>query len=724
MKDSLLRGACFIVVAILAALQAMPLVTAQEIQSSALAQPNSIPGLISYAGVLKDASGQARSSVVGVTFLLYRDEQGGAPLWMETQNVVPDKAGRYSVQLGAASARGIPANVFQTGEARWLAVQMAGETEQSRVMLVAVPYAMKAADAATIGGLPPSAFVLAAPVGSPLAGTLPSTALSSESSPSVAPTTAITGTGTANYVPLWTGTNVVGNSAIFQTGSGTTAHIGINTSTPGVALAVKGAATIQGALALPAQAQATAAAGKNSEPLNFTASLFNSGTATPNSETFRWLAEPAANNTASPSATLNLLFGAGTAAPAETGLKITNNGQITFAAGQTFPGTGHGTITGVTAGTGLSGGGTSGNATLNVDSTQVPLLSRLNTFTENQQISGTLYSNEVITAGPVIADNYYVTEGSNHPFAFGNFVNGNVFLGFAGNQTLTGAYNTAVGPDALAGDTTGGGNVAVGQAALSNNLSGYSLTCVGYGCDVGADRLFMATAIGAYSTISQSNSLILGGVGGNGVSVGIGTSTPYSDYGVTIDAAHSNPKITGGIVVNASTGNEYLGMTNGVHKFRVDVNGVVYADGGYQSSGADFAESVAVNGPRSTYEPGDVLEIDQTADRHLALSSSAYSHLVAGIYSTKPGMLASPHAIDDAAIKTSEVPLAVIGIVPCKVTAANGAIQRGDLLVTSARRGYAMKGTDHRRMLGAVVGKALEPLPKGEGVIQVLVTLQ
>jgi hypothetical protein len=71
-----------------------------------------------------------------------------------------------------------------------------------------------------------------------------------------------------------------------------------------------------------------------------------------------------------------------------------------------------------------------------------------------------------------------------------------------------------------------------------------------------------------------------------------------------------------------------------------------------------------------------------------------------------------------------EVPLAVVGIVPCKVTAENGAIRVGDLLVTSSTAGRAMKGTDRSRMLGAVVGKALESLDKGTGVIQVLVTLQ
>jgi hypothetical protein len=72
----------------------------------------------------------------------------------------------------------------------------------------------------------------------------------------------------------------------------------------------------------------------------------------------------------------------------------------------------------------------------------------------------------------------------------------------------------------------------------------------------------------------------------------------------------------------------------------------------------------------------------------------------------------------------AEVPLAVVGIVPCKVTAENGAIARGDLLLTSSRPGYAMKGTDRSRMLGAVIGKTMQPLPKGSGVIQVLVTLQ
>jgi len=115
--------------------------------------------------------------------------------------------------------------------------------------------------------------------------------------------------------------------------------------------------------------------------------------------------------------------------------------------------------------------------------------------------------------------------------------------------------------------------------------------------------------------------------------------------------------------------------------------------------------------------------VDSSTNRQLTLATQSYSTLVAGIYSTKPGVLATTHKMDEAGFQ-GEVPLAVVGIVPCKVSAENGAIERGDLLVTSSTPGHAMKGTDRNRMLGAVVAKALEPLSEGKGVIQVLVTLQ
>jgi hypothetical protein len=72
--------------------------------------------------------------------------------------------------------------------------------------------------------------------------------------------------GTVNALPLWTTATNVQNSAVTQTGTGATAKIGIGTATPATTLDVAGAATIRGAITLPAIAAATATAGKNSQP--------------------------------------------------------------------------------------------------------------------------------------------------------------------------------------------------------------------------------------------------------------------------------------------------------------------------------------------------------------------------------------------------------------------------------------------------------------------------
>jgi hypothetical protein len=159
MKSRLLWGVFLFLCVCLASLP----ITAQESAAApaVVAASDVVPRLINYTGVLKDSAGRTLTSLTGVTFLLYKDEQGGAPLWLETQNVTPDKSGRYTVQLGATSAEGLPSDLFVTGQARWLAVQIGSEAERERVLLVAVPYAMKAADAETVGGFPPSAFVLA-----------------------------------------------------------------------------------------------------------------------------------------------------------------------------------------------------------------------------------------------------------------------------------------------------------------------------------------------------------------------------------------------------------------------------------------------------------------------------------------------------------------------------------------------------------------------------------
>jgi hypothetical protein len=158
--------------------------------------------------------------------------------------------------------------------------------------------------------------------------------------------------------------------------------------------------------------------------------------------------------------------------------------------------------------------------------------------------------------------------------------------------------------------------------------------------------------------------------------------------------------------------------------------GITFSDGTTQSTaftgvvcGGDYAESVDVTGDRTHYEPGDLLVIDPNAEGKFLKSAQPYSTMVTGIYSTKPGVIGRRQLSDRSQMK-EEVPMAMTGIVPTKVSAENGAIKPGDLLVTSSRLGYAMKGTDRSLMLGAVIGKALGHLDQGTGVIEVVVTLQ
>ena len=190
---------------------------------------------------------------------------------------------------------------------------------------------------------------------------------------------------------------------------------------------------------------------------------------------------------------------------------------------------------------------------------------------------------------------------------------------------------------------------------------------------------------------------------------------------------------TGTLAVPA--GNVGIGTTSPAQKLSVagviqsTSGGVMFPDGTTQSTawtgavcGGDYAESVAVSGDWTHYEPGDVLVVDAANPGNFVKTSEPYSTSVAGIYSTKPGVLGR-RSTDPETAKT-DVPMAMVGIVPAKVSAENGPIKPGDLLVTSATLGHAMKGTDKTQMIGAIVGKALGSLDGGTGVINVLVSLQ
>jgi hypothetical protein len=122
-----------------------------------------IPRFIKFSGALHDMAAKRIVGVSEVTFALYTEETDGTALWYETQTIETDALGRYTVLLGAMHTEGVPVELFTSGQARWLGVQAGNlpETAQGgRVLLVSVPYALKAMDAETLGGKPASAFML------------------------------------------------------------------------------------------------------------------------------------------------------------------------------------------------------------------------------------------------------------------------------------------------------------------------------------------------------------------------------------------------------------------------------------------------------------------------------------------------------------------------------------------------------------------------------------
>jgi hypothetical protein len=250
-----------------------------------------VPRLIKFSGILKDRKGEAKSGAAGVTFAIYAEQEGGAALWMETQNVTLDEGGHYTALLGANSSEGVPVELFAgdwerkadpsprsqdasrvrddrapfeaQGKERWLGIEGADIQRTARVLLVSVPYALKAADAETLGGMPASAFVLASPQtggaaaggstsGASQSGTGVATATGPGSSPAttlnatlntVKPKAATTAATTAtpdpdDFVPKFSSTSTTNlvPSAIFEMNG----SVGIGTTNPTAALHVVG----------------------------------------------------------------------------------------------------------------------------------------------------------------------------------------------------------------------------------------------------------------------------------------------------------------------------------------------------------------------------------------------------------------------------------------------------------------------------------------------------
>ncbi|MFV9676167.1 MAG: hypothetical protein ACNYVW_00700 [Methanosarcinales archaeon] len=195
-------------------------------------------------------------------------------------------------------------------------------------------------------------------------------------------------------------------------------------------------------------------------------------------------------------------------------------------------------------------------------------------------------------------------------------------------------------------------------------------------------------------------------------SAGVFASTTGDEHSYGVYASTTGENSHGVYVESAKSDAIYADTGRPDHEYGVRTPDKILAMG-YDTGSSDVAEYFPV---AEDPEPGTVMVIG--VDSKLQSSGKAYDTTVAGIVSTAPGVALGTNESGNEGEKL----IAVAGRVPCKVDASYASVKPGDLLTTSDTPGHAMKATDPQ--IGTILGKALEPLDSGTGVIEVLVTLQ
>lgn len=212
---------------------------------------------------------------------------------------------------------------------------------------------------------------------------------------------------------------------------------------------------------------------------------------------------------------------------------------------------------------------------------------------------------------------------------------------------------------------------------------------------------------------------------------GRSSSTGVFGFGKDVGVAGNTDSGSGtGVHGHTSRGAGVLGTCDGpgfagkfVGRVRVEgnteVTGILFVEGDVLLKNQDLSERFEVS---ADGEPGSVMVIGDNAQ--LALCEREYDKRAVGVISgagtRKPAITLG--VSEEAPGRTQ--PIAMVGTAFCLVDADAAPIEAGDLLTTSDTRGHAMKATDPLRSFGAIIGKALAPLPSGRGLIPIVVTLQ
>lgn len=236
-------------------------------------------------------------------------------------------------------------------------------------------------------------------------------------------------------------------------------------------------------------------------------------------------------------------------------------------------------------------------------------------------------------------------------------------------------------------------------------------------CTTGGIRLTRANALSGLSTTNTNAAVMVEKLDGGGEALWI--RQRLSEDTIPVIKMHRSPGGDNDFV----QGLDWSPPSSPVQKFHINKNGTFVA-------GSDFAEALPVVGDRAAYEPGDVVVVSSGEAGRVEKCRAASDTRVAGVYSTRPGLLGAEKPGGQTRVDAEDIPVAIVGIVPTKVSAENGPIEPGDLLVTSSTPGHAMKARPAMiegvaiYPTGAILGKALEPMKGKRGSIRVLVSLR
>lgn len=401
------------------------------------------------------------------------------------------------------------------------------------------------------------------------------------------------------------------------------------------------------------------------------------------------------------------------------------NSQINSVAGSKVTGT-VGSATNVTGVVAVANGGTGSSVKNFVDLNGNQIINGTKTFTGNVGIGITTPVGQLhVNGGSSLT--FTRTSGRSPVFAAGTGENNEEFImGYVTQADDYVAFSQA--GDSFLFPSNNAGKTYLGR--ISGNLPLMTLDngvgTVGIGSTHSGTKLNVEAGnlAGVRAISVESAAVIAQSTNNSGVSASSVNGTGVSGISFGGGAGVVGASTTNGVGVRATSvsGNIIEGYTSGpTLRFMVQNNGTVRAPD-YQGL-PDFAEEIRPSpANKSRLEPGDVLVAASDIDRGVTRSRKPYSTSVLGVYSTAPGFIGTEHPLEGASSET--IPMAVIGIVPAKVSAENGPIKRGDLLTTSRTPGHAMRCANRRRCSGAIVGKALANWDRGTGVIKVLVSLQ